>query len=57
MKPKLKKRKAGKLTDAMCPVCGEFMAMEKFKIENGTVNVYYCRNLKHPFTTRNLFEK
>jgi hypothetical protein len=53
-----RKRKAGKLTTAMCPICGEFMAMEIFEIEAGEVHIYYCKNPNHEFTAPDgIFEK
>jgi len=57
MKPKLKKYKKGKLTDAPCPVCGRFMKMQVATVESGDINVYYCTNLKHSGTGRVVFEE
>jgi hypothetical protein len=58
MKPKKKFRKCGKITTAMCPICGEFMAMEIFETEAGEVHIYYCKNPNHEFTAPDgIFEK
>jgi hypothetical protein len=53
-----KKFKTGKVLNASCPVCGEFMEMEEFGIEAGMVHIWYCKNSDHDFTApHGLFEK
>ena len=44
----------GKMTDALCPVCGRWMKMGDFYTKERIVHVWYCTNPLHDGTTDNI---
>jgi hypothetical protein len=41
------KYKTGKIKDAQCPICGEFMKMETVLTSDGKLRIWFCVNLNH----------